>query len=220
MQTNPITIKQVAAGVLRANCYIIEGNYQNENFVLVVDPGGNPEKIQKQITNAPTHFVLTHAHFDHMGALYDFSQMYPNAKICVGEKEDTSEEMTILIAKVALGDKYFSRINLSRFAFKIPRVDIKLKDGDDFLGFKIIHTPGHTSGSICLYNESEKLIFTGDTLFHGGYGTTELPTGNKDDMLKSFQKLKQLDKATVVYPGHNSPTTIGNEYEILNQTEV
>lgn len=203
-------INSLATGVLRAHCYIVEGDYSGDDFVLVIDPGGSIDRILKQLKKPVTHIALTHAHFDHVGALKALHEAYPEAKICVGEFEDTSVECIRRITKLAIGDFYFEKIGFDEDLYTLPKTDILLKDGDDFLGFKVIHTPGHTKGSICLYHEEEKVLFSGDTLFYNSYGRTDLE-GNEYDLVKSLDRLMQLDSDTQVYPGHNETTTIGRE---------
>ena len=97
--------------------------------------------------------------------------------------------------------------------------DIIVKENDIFkigdLEFRIIETPGHTKGSISVYCEKEKVVFTGDTLFCNAYGRTDLPSGSADDIAKSIvYKLHTLPKDTVVYPGHGNATNIENELDL------
>jgi glyoxylase-like metal-dependent hydrolase (beta-lactamase superfamily II) len=96
-----------------------------------------------------------------------------------------------------------------------PPADRLLDHGDEIkvgkLKFKILHTPGHSPGGICLYAEKEKTIFTGDTLFTMSMGRTDLPDGSPDDMARSLKKLMKLPASTIAYPGHGEKTTIGRE---------
>ena len=85
---------------------------------------------------------------------------------------------------------------------------IKLKEGDEVFGFKVIETPGHTHGGVCYYNEKEKILMSGDTIFKANYGRTDLPTGNRADMKKSIERLFELPGDTVAYPGHGGEVTI------------
>lgn len=204
-----LEINCVATGILRAHCYVVSGSYRDEDFTLVIDPGGDFHRIQPLIPDKVTHIVLTHAHFDHIGAVNAVLDAYPDAKLCVGEYEDISNQGIIEVMKDALGI-YFERLNINKNNYVIPKPDILLKDGDDLLGFTILHTPGHTNGSICLYNEKEGVLFSGDTLFNNGYGRTDL-NGNEYDLVQSLNKIMALDSSTSVYPGHNENTTIGAE---------
>ena len=97
-----------------------------------------------------------------------------------------------------------------------PKPDLLLKDGDELiigtLSMHVLHTPGHSPGSICLYCESEKALFGGDVLFLGGIGRTDLPGGDWDTLMRSItNKLFALPDEVVIYPGHGMPTTIGRE---------
>ncbi len=101
-----------------------------------------------------------------------------------------------------------------------PPPDSFLKEKDHFdvgdLKFEVIHTPGHTPGGISLYCEKEKVVFTGDTLFAGTWGRTDLPYSSEEEMAKSLKKLLKLPPETKVYPGHGRPTTIGEEQGLLS----
>ena len=92
---------------------------------------------------------------------------------------------------------------------------ICLEDGDTFRGFTVLHTPGHTPGGICLYDEAEGVLFCGDTLFQGGYGRTDFPGGSALQLKKSLGKLIELPERTVAYPGHGGSTTIAAERRSL-----
>ena len=114
-------------------------------------------------------------------------------------------------------------INLTEFMDGLPEIEIdadsRLDDGDLIhlgnLEFKVIHTPGHTKGGCSLYLESEKLLFSGDTLFRGTWGRTDLPTSDFDDIMNSIiNKLLILPDDTIVYPGHGKSTMIENEKPI------
>ena len=83
--------------------------------------------------------------------------------------------------------------------------------------FKIIHTPGHTKGGICLYEEKQQILFSGDTLFNGTYGRVDLPDSDEKEMKQSLKKLSKLPKDVKVYPGHGRETTIGDELEWIEE---
>ena len=204
-------------GHLRTNCYIVKDTCGKEDCLIVIDPADNAEKIQKKLqeitgTNSPvlTHIVLTHAHFDHIGAVRDLKKHYPDALFCVGANENTEAEYIKSTIRLALGDYYFNKLSLSEKDYSLPEPDIILKDGDSFLNFSILGTPGHTAGSICLYSKKNNVIFTGDTLFKSGSGRTDLG-GNEYDMARSIGRLLALPDDTRVLPGHGDETSIGNE---------
>lgn len=155
---------------------------------LVIDPGFEVEKILKELTGLKVKAVLlTHGHYDHVTSAFEL-----NAPVWIGEKD---EDLMVFSTK--------------------RKADRLLKDGEQIGDFKVIFTPGHTPGGICLYNEKEKVIFTGDTLFAGDYGRTDLPGSSEAEMIASLKKLLQLPPETKVFPGHGGPTTIGDEQNLL-----
>ena len=190
------------------NTYVVFDEISKE--AIVVDPGGEPEKIIEtlDILGAKLKYiVLTHCHADHVGGI----------KKLVEEKGGK-----ILISRTDAIGLYDEKINLSFYLdLEVPLIEenSRLDDGDLIhIGdneFKVILTPGHTAGSICLYNEKDKYVFTGDTLFSGTWGRTDLPTGSFDDIINSItNKLMTLPKDTCVYPGHGMVTMIGDESNI------
>lgn len=176
-------IKHLVVGQLQTNCYLLESN----GGLVVIDPGGDvdliiseTEKLNIKVHPGSTvvkYIILTHYHLDHIEAAERLKQA-TNAKILIHEKE-----------KNYLGF----------------RAGQYLEDGDEIrVGekeLKVVHTPGHTKGSICLLGNN--IIFTGDTLFKDGYGRTDLPGGSDKEMEKSLNKLKEIIKpGMTVYPGH------------------
>ena len=170
-----------------SNCYLINGNTLvdtgagfNKDYLFskLQENGVNPDDIELVIN--------THCHFDHIGG----NHFFPNAKIAVHENDALS-----MINMDTLGS------SMSAFEGEDDnsRVNIKLKDGDEIAGFKVIHTPGHTSGGICLW-DGENLI-TGDTIFAGG-GVGRMDIGGSyANMKTSVEKLLKLDVKNI-YPGH------------------
>lgn len=201
-------INSVVVGLIKTNCYVVEGTFNNSGYVLVIDPGDNFAKIQSIIPGPVTHILLTHAHFDHIGALEDLRSAYPEAKLYISEKEEYSTEHLIDVIHRVLG-RYADCTHFIKRGVKEIKPDILLKDGDQFLNFKVISTPGHTAGSICLYSKEDKILFSGDTLFAYTYGRCDID-GNEEDMKLSLKKLMALDDNTIIYPGHEEVSTIGN----------
>lgn len=185
-------IRTVRVGPIDTNCYIVGDEATKE--ALVIDPGDEAEKISAAIEAeklAPRLIVNTHGHFDHVTA---------DLKL----KEKTGAALLI------------HELDLPMALLTAPlRPDRLLKDGDEIkvgtMVFSVIHTPGHTPGGICLYDEKEKVLFSGDTLFYGTTGRTDLPSSSDKEMEISFKKLMALPDETKVYPGHGRPTTIGRE---------
>ena len=199
-------IRVIHAGLLGVNCYIAENEETKE--CVVVDPGGSVPGIDKVIReNGLTvkAILLTHGHYDHTGGL-DKARALWKVPVYADEKE-----------KRVLKDPM---LNMSGHYRGMPDIsteaDVWLTDGQEFteagFTFRMIHTPGHTEGSCCFYDEKDHVLFSGDTLFRGSYGRIDLPTGNGRDMLHSVvDVLFQLPEDTQVLPGHEGITTIGDE---------
>lgn len=192
-----MNILSLAVGPLQSNCYIL-----GSESALVVDPGGNPGKILDLIrTNniSISGILLTHAHFDHISAAARIVEK-TGAKVYIHSLDEPG-----------LRDE---NLNLSRMAgCKVNAVaaDVLLSDGDkvacDNLELTVLHTPGHTPGSICAYwqdGESSCLI-SGDTLFEGTWGRTDFPGGNPGHMAESLRRLeREIPRGTRVLPGHGT----------------
>ena len=201
-----IQIIQNTLGSVMTNVYTVYNEESKEAFI--VDPSASSKVLIGQLEKRGLKLkaiLLTHAHFDHIGAVNDLKSYCPEATVYAGEID---EEM--------LSDP---RLNLSE-AFEgnpvIVRADKTVRDNEviSILGMdiKCIHTPGHTSGSISYYAEDIKTVFSGDTLFSGSVGRSDFPTGNENTLLKSIEeKLFTLPEDTSVLPGHDSLTTIGRE---------
>lgn len=217
----------VTVGYLQTNCYIVKDD--ESGFLAVIDPGDDAEKIQTYLEMAvncqtenklegralaPTHIILTHCHFDHVGALAELRKKYPMAMVAVGSEENTDPEYIAQIAKGALGS-FYVKFGLDKKIKEIGKPDILLKDGDIIGPFTVLHTPGHTSGSICLWDAKSKILISGDTLFRHSHGRTDLG-GNDYEMRKSLSRLlnqntNTLAAETKIFPGHGEESTIGEE---------
>jgi glyoxylase-like metal-dependent hydrolase (beta-lactamase superfamily II) len=137
--------------------------------------------------------INTHGHFDHIGG----NGYFLKAKVAIHEADAPILEK---------GDEEMSFSDFFEGQIRPRKVDRKLKDGDEINGLKVIHTPGHSRGSICLYDEKNKVLFSGDTVFAQGIGRTDLPGGSEEEMKKSLAKLKGL-KIDKLFPGHGPPVT-------------
>ena len=173
-------VKRLAVGSLEANGYII---YQKEGGdCYIVDPGYSPDKFIKFVDENKLNVIgilLTHHHYDHVGAVNKIKEL----KKC---------------------PVYIHRNDLKMYRSK---VEVEMKDGDIIMledeAIKVLNTPGHTEGSVCLFSEKSKLVFTGDTIFNVDIGRTDLQDGNPHKMLATMKNIVDSwgDEITI-YPGH------------------
>jgi len=195
--------KAMTVGSYLSNCYIVGSDETKE--AAIIDPGAQFEKIDntlKELGLTPKIIILTHAHGDHIGAVKDFVKMY-------GTKVYIHEDDTEMLKDP---EKNFSKGITGKSISIIP--DVELRDEDVIelgeLKLEIIHTPGHTRGGICI--SVGNIMMTGDTLFNRSIGRTDFPGGSFDDIITSImEKIFKYDDETIVYPGHNSPSTIKSE---------
>ena len=199
-----IKIRSVLASECYTNCYLCMNTETKEGFI--VDPGDDELKISANVSHIemkPVAILLTHGHFDHIGAVEKLKKRY-DIPVYASEVED----------RLLLDN----RANLSSM-FGEPTMicaDKFLRDGENvnIAGFdiKFILTPGHTPGSGCYYIADENVLFSGDTLFHASRGRTDFPGGSEAAIINSIkEKLLKLPGNTDVYPGHMDTTKIDNE---------
>ena len=195
-------ITKLTLGMLAVNCYIIK---YSENKAAIIDPGDEGAKIVKELENqglTPTKIILTHGHFDHIGAAAFLKEKY-NIPLYICEKDN-----------IMLSDREKSGAYIAPFVKYDPtEADGFLKEGDIIeLGedsLKVMETPGHSEGSICLLGDD--LIFTGDTLFQGSVGRTDLYSGNGKKLMESVKRLAGLEKDYKLYCGHGEDTSLEAE---------
>ena len=199
-----LIVRSMALGMASANCYFVY--YEGAKECLLIDAPGETERIVKALESlelTPVAVLLTHSHFDHIGAAEALKAKY-DIPVCCHEAEEELLANPRLNLTVMVGTGYGLK------------PDRPFKDGESvsLLGFefKVIHTPGHTQGGACYYFEKEGKLFSGDTLFCETVGRTDFPTGSGRTLIASIkEKLFVLPEETVVYPGHNESTTIGHE---------
>lgn len=197
-----IQIECYNQNMLQENTYLL--TEEKTGLCAVIDPGCFPASMRRQIehTKGLRYIILTHAHGDHIAALPDIHKAYPKATIVAG-----IHEKDLLTDASRNGSTDFAPLPVEMAADRYVDEGDVITLGDTEL--RVISTPGHTSGGICLYGDGK--LFSGDTLFRGSIGRTDLYGGDFDQIQKSLRKLMALPDDTVVYTGHGPVTTIAYE---------
>lgn len=200
-----ISIKQIPNGKWKENCYIVSNVI---NDALIVDPGGDEESIISYIEDNNINvnaIVNTHAHYDHIGVINKLKERFLIPFFLHSADENLLKTAnlyanlfdgsnSIIIPSV---DCYFDKIDIQDYIKSFP--------------IKILFTPGHTWGSVCILIEN--YLFTGDTLLNGKIGRIDLPGGDEQALTESLRIISKLPKNISIYPGHGTSSTIGNELE-------
>lgn len=218
-------ITQLVTGPLSVNTWCIG---LDDGRVAVVDPGGDASLIIAHLAERgadPAAFILTHGHFDHLIALPALARRWPSVPIAI-HRADAS-----MLGPGAIERHYAEFASLGAGEIveenqdELPAATVLLEEGwaiavapadagepvDLLPGWVVIHTPGHSPGSVCLYSAGAKTLISGDTLFNAGFGRTDLDGGSADALHESLARLFALPRDTEVLPGHGRRTTIGRE---------
>lgn len=186
-------VKQMPVGSLGTNCYLLSDEVSG--LGAVIDPGGSAKTILAAVAEARvtvTMLLLTHGHFDHTGAVKELRETFPGVKVYLHPAD-----------KALLGDAIMPAIGETE----------DYGEGDVLtlgsLSIRVLHTPGHTPGGVCL--AVENVLFTGDTLFEGSMGRTDLEGGSETQLLHSLKRLAQLPGDWRVFPGHEGSSTLERE---------
>lgn len=201
-----MAVETLVVGQLQTNCYLFYDNHTRE--VVIIDPGDDGEFIINKIKDLnlkPKAILATHGHFDHILAAAEL-------KLAFQIPFSLNAKDAKILARTQKTTKYFTGLNVE----PAPVVDNFLINNKILtignLSLQVFVTPGHTLGSICLYCEKEKLIFSGDLIFKdGGFGRTDLEGGDFSVLKQSIKKILSLNKHTIIYPGHGLKTNIENE---------
>lgn len=191
-------IKRIVVGAFQTNCYLLK----KENHCIIIDPAKKGEKIASfiDVNEKVDAILLTHGHFDHIGAVDELVALY-DCPVYVNEedrnliRDSRSNTMAGMHAKVISDVKIFKEGELNIGPFH----------------FEVTFAPGHTPGSTLLQCEDD--LFSGDVLFYESIGRTDLDGGNNSQMRATIQMLKQFNPNIKVYPGHGELTTIEHELQ-------
>lgn len=206
-----MNVKTLTVGPIQACCYVV--NFDPDSDAMVIDPGGDGAIIIDYLRKwdlKPVYLVNTHGHIDHIGANRELKEAFPEIVSCIHPADAPMLGSANKNLSVELG-----------FTYSSPKPDKLLEEGDvlSLAGhdIKVIHTPGHTQGGICLlykHKNESAIIFTGDTLFQTGIGRTDFPGGSMEKLISNIKgKILSLPDDTIVYPGHGPATTVGTEKE-------
>ena len=199
-------ILTLVVGQMQENCYLYFD--QKTRHTLIIDPGDDADYIERIISDhqlLPQAIIATHGHFDHLMAATELVLAYE-----IPFKINCLE--SFLVNNLSQSAKHFLGIE----AGPPPQIASCLKDKEKIILDKytltVIYTPGHTPGSICLYDKSNNLLLTGDTLFaDGGIGRTDFSYSNHEHLMSSLKKIFRLPGKTQIYPGHGRPSTLNEE---------
>ncbi|WFD12062.1 MBL fold metallo-hydrolase [Tepidibacter hydrothermalis] len=197
-------LKRFIVGKISTNAYIIHDRHTLD--AAVIDPGDNSKLLINYINKNNlnlTHIILTHHHYDHIGAVKDLKKEY-NSDVLIHKKDLKGlKNPSINLSKQSNGK------SISIDADKMVSNGSLIQIGN--ISLEVIHTPGHTKGGICLKAINQDIIFTGDTLFNDGIGRLDLPGGSEEDMINSIKNIiSKWDNNIHVYPGHGNGDTMKN----------
>ena len=201
-RSTTMKVKSIIVGPIKSNCYIVYDEKSSD--AIVIDPGDEAGKIMREIDedHLKVHYIVcTHGHFDHIGAVAEVKKE-TGAKVAINKKDiEIYKHAGELAASWGL------------HIVEPPEPDLLVEDGDEIvvgsLQFKVFITPGHSPGGICLYGQG--VLFTGDTIFAGSVGRTDLYGGDMEELKKSFVRLISFPSDTEILPGHGSSSTIKEE---------
>jgi len=192
-------VKKIVVGPIQTNCYLLK--CPETGKVLVIDPGADSSVLEQELEQVD-FIVYTHGHFDHVGGAAGLIRRFsPETMI---HSEDAGMLSSAAVHAANWGFRIQQPPPARRFLQEGDRLDVGA------LSFSVIHTPGHSGGSICISGHG--LIFSGDTLFAGSVGRTDLPESSPDRMRDSLEnKVVLFDDELVVFPGHGPSSTMGEE---------
>ncbi|PGT77663.1 MBL fold metallo-hydrolase [Bacillus sp. AFS040349] len=199
--------RQLPLGPLQTNCYLF---FNEKKECLIIDPGGDGKKLISLLEQQhikPLAILLTHAHFDHIGAVDDVRKQWSIPVYVHKQEKDWLSDSSLN------GSQFFMAGAVSvAEPDKLIKGEGKLEIGE--FSLQVYETPGHSPGSVSFYVEEAGIVFSGDALFAGSIGRTDLPGGNHEQLIKSIHnKLLNLPEETIVLSGHGPVTSIEQEME-------
>jgi len=200
-------IDRLILGDFETNCYVLRNSDKARDCLIIdtgLDAGPLLDFLELNKLN-PAALILTHGHADHIAGVEPLRKKSPTIAVYIHKLD--AEMLTSAIRNLSV---------LSGTFLTTKKADNLVEEGDVIniiqIKLRVIHTPGHTPGGICLYSEKDGIIFVGDTLFAGSVGRTDFPNGDMKQLIEGIKhKLLVLPDDTVVYPGHGPETTIGQE---------
>ena len=205
-------VRKYATGLLSTNTWLI--SYE-PHTAIVVDPGGQSSSLVqdlKELSINHIEIMLTHGHFDHTLGIPFLIEQFPDYALWIHK----ADAFYLGNGSKMMHRKSFARLHaeylVDELKEDLPEPSGYLNEEECINGFSILHTPGHTEGSVCLWMKEDNILFSGDTLFFRSYGRTDLLGGNEAMIHQSLRKLfLTLPAETVVCPGHGPSTSIGDE---------
>ena len=215
-------IEPVIVGSIETNCWLypLDDLPGREQRCVVIDPGDEAALIIARLHELhwiPEFIFLTHGHFDHVAALPDLLEAYgghPQIGIHPLDAHYLGKD-ALAFHRDSFAAAGGNPVYVDSLWKPLPEANILFEEGDMAGPFKVLHLPGHTPGSIGFYDEKAGVLFSGDTLFRGAYGRTDLPGGNPAHLRQSLKRLFSMNKEIHVCPGHGPGTTIGEEEQTL-----
>ena len=206
-------LKTVPLGPLQSNMYLITG----DSGIFVVDPSVSPERAEEYCGmpglskgECPVKaLLLTHGHHDHIKFVSEWADAYPDAKVFFSSKDEELLKNGFMNCSYMEGSQIIYDFKFTDVAGMYDATVIK----DENIDISVFETPGHTEGSVCylVVLNGEEMMFTGDTVFQGSVGRTDMPGGSSKKIIDSVRKIKKMDPDLRIYPGHGPDSTIGDE---------